>query len=209
MIKVALGALAALLITGSANAAVSFTSAGFDTGTPTGQTVVDTFDSSIARGYTFVGGELEQGTNDFAAAPAGDTSQYTAVMKDQVALLHSDGDLASLSVYIGSIDSYNYIGFFDHSQFVAAFRGAQLVEDPSGDQLSASTNRLFDFDLGDQPVNTIAFGSTNYSFEFDNIAAQTVSGVPEPTTWAFMIAGIAGIGLMLRRTKQTTAAAVI
>ena len=42
------------------------------------------------------------------------------------------------------------------------------------------------------------------SIYVDTTAGQNISlGVPEPSTWAFMIAGIAGIGLMLRRVKQS------
>ena len=205
MIKVALGALAALAIVGSASAAVTFTSTPLDTGLPAGQTMVDTFDSPIASGYTFTGGDLEKGSiSGFAAAPAYDTSEYIAVTKDGVAFLRSDKAIQSLSVYIGSADPYNYISFFNSSQYIGGFSGTQLVAGADGNQTSGVTNRLFDFTFGGQTVNAVGFGSSDYSFEFDNVAAQTVSGIPEPTTWEFMIAGIAGIGLMLRSTKKAT-----
>jgi hypothetical protein len=36
-----------------------------------------------------------------------------------------------------------------------------------------------------------------------NVSVQTVAGVPEPSTWAMMVAGFAGLGfLSYRRTRR-------
>jgi hypothetical protein len=43
----------------------------------------------------------------------------------------------------------------------------------------------FDFDKA-------VFSSTQNSFEFDNVAVA--GGVPEPSTWAMMLLGFAGLG---------------
>ena len=45
--------------------------------------------------------------------------------------------------------------------------------------------------------------SGDYNAAIDAVTISTVSAVPEPSTWLLMIAGIGGIGLMLRRAKQT------
>lgn len=45
---------------------------------------------------------------------------------------------------------------------------------------------------------TAAFGSSATL----NVEPATVSGVPEPTTWALMILGFGGIGAMLRRGRS-------
>ena len=216
MIKFA-AAAAVLALAGSAHAAVTFTSTPFDAGVPAGRTLVDDFTAPIASGYSLTGGVVEQGTTPgYAAAPAGDTSNYLAVTKDQYATLSSDRDLSALSVYIGSIDAYNYIAFAEGTKLVQLFTGAQLVPGPisdpnagaNGDQSSGMTNRLFDFDLSAAPVNTVYFGSTDYSFEFDNIAATTVSAAPEPSSWALMIAGVGLIGATLRWGRRQGATPV-
>lgn len=40
------------------------------------------------------------------------------------------------------------------------------------------------------------------SFTFDDLTIDNVSAVPEPTTWAMMIAGFAGTGAMVRRSRR-------
>ena len=47
------------------------------------------------------------------------------------------------------------------------------------------------------------FNYNDDSFVFTNTASQAVSAAPEPSTWLLMIAGIGGIGLMLRQAKKT------
>ena len=203
MFKLVIGSAAALMLAGSAQAAVTFSSTAYDTGVPTGEMIVDDFDHPVAAAYTFTfrdGARTEDSSiSGFAASPAGDTSTYAVVPMNSYAYLKSTTDLNSASIYLGSIDTYNYIAFLDNDTPVAAFNGSQLVATPNGDQTSGATNRLFDFNFGGQAVNEIAFGSTGNSFEFDNVA---VSAAPEPSTWLLMLAGIGGIGLMMRRARK-------
>jgi hypothetical protein len=37
----------------------------------------------------------------------------------------------------------------------------------------------------------------------DNVSLSVISAVPEPSTWLLMIAGIGGLGLMLRRANKS------
>jgi hypothetical protein len=185
-------ASAMALLAGSAEASVTFTSSPFDTSTPAGQTVVESFDTPIAKGYTFSGGYLEDSfIQNFAAPPAGDTSYYDSVTAYTFAAFTSTLPLQSASVYLGSLDDYNYIAFYNNGQYVAGFSGGQLVANADGDQFSPLTNRTFDFTFTGQPVDQIVFAATGNSFEFDNIA---VAPVPEASEWAFMIAGVGLIG---------------
>ena len=197
-----LGLSMSLSLLGTANA-VTFTSTAYDTGVPKGQVIVDDFDHPVAAGYAFTfrdGARTEdRSISGFAAAPAGDTSTYAVVPMNSYAYLTSINDLERASVYLGSIDPYNYIAFLNNNTLVAAFSGSDLVANANGDQTSGGMNRLFDFDFRGQQVNEIAFGSKGYSSEFDNIA---VSAAPEPSTWLLFIAGIGGVGLMLRRAKN-------
>ena len=55
------------------------------------------------------------------------------------------------------------------------------------------------FDFGKERVNQVIFHSDNDAFEFDNIAA---GAVPEPATWAMLIAGFGLVGASMRRRKK-------
>jgi hypothetical protein len=55
-------------------------------------------------------------------------------------------------------------------------------------------------------AESVVFSGSADFIAFDNItlgATSPMSAVPEPSTWLLMIAGIGGIGLMLRRSKQS------
>ncbi len=47
------------------------------------------------------------------------------------------------------------------------------------------------------------FNYNDDAFVFTNTASQAISAAPEPSTWLLMLAGIGGIGLMLRRARKT------
>ena len=51
---------------------------------------------------------------------------------------------------------------------------------------------------GTNPQTSVDFNSAVDSFQI-----ATVSAVPEPSTWLLMIAGIGGIGLIMRRARKT------
>jgi len=200
-------ASAMALLTTSAQAAITVTSTPYDASTPAGQTVVENFDQPIAPGYTFTGGYVEDTyIPNFAAPPAGDTTYYDSITAYTFAVFTSSAELQSASVYLGSIDAYNFISFFNNGQYVGGFSGTQLVGTSDGNQFSPLTNRTFDFNFNSQPVNQIVFSSTGYSFEIDNIA---VAPVPEASTWVFMIAGVGLIGGIVWRRRRTDRGATL
>ena len=195
-----LGSVMALALIGTAHASVTLSSTPYEQAPPSGQTLIDTFDSPIAAGYTFTGGEVETGSlSGVYAAPAGDATSYVAVQQELSALLTSSKALSALSLYVGSLDAYNTISFLRDGLLVESFSGSSIVPNADGDQNGGATNRLLDFDLNGSGVNQVQFTSSQPALEFDNIAA---SAVPEPSVWTLMIAGIGGIGLMLRGTRR-------
>jgi len=72
------------------------------------------------------------------------------------------------------------------------------------DTVSTYTLGTFSFVGAGSDTLTIAANTNPSEWYVDNVGvtASTVSAAPEPSTWLLMIAGIAGIGLMLRRTKK-------
>jgi hypothetical protein len=217
MIRSPLGlalAAAAVTMAGPAGAAITLGYAPYGAGAlPAGETTVVTFDAPNAAGYTGVssgGAGTYLGSNGLwsgvAAPPA--TSPSTA---DQTLFEYvpTGGEydlntplLKSLSVYIGSLDSYNLITFKGPGNFSQSFTGTQLALPANGDQGSSATNGRFDFNFGGQAIDEVVFQSSGNSFEFDNIST---AGVPEPATWALMLLGVAGLGAALRRTRGSAA----
>jgi hypothetical protein len=197
--KLGLAAIAALAISGTANAAVTITS--FTAGqlaVPAGQQLVDSFDAAPAPGFSVnlgTVGQIVTGTvaNQYQA-PAGDASQYLAVLRDPtaVATLFIPAS-TNISFYVGSIDSYNTLKFYNTSNvLVSTFTGSALLAVTGG-----ATDGRFLFDLTGQNIGSITFNSTQNAFELDNVAAT----VPEPGVWAMMVLGLGGLGYALRRRR--------
>jgi hypothetical protein len=193
--KLGFAAAAALAISGPAQAAVTLTSFTAGDATPVaGQTVVDSFDAPASTGFGVSGGTVVQGTVvDHYQAPDGDTSQYLAVLGNSVATLTTPSAITGLSVFIGSVDSYNSISFYNTAdQLVSTFTGADLV----AFQGAPADGRFF-FDLTGQNIGSVEFASGRNSLEFDDIAAS----VPEPSIWAMSMLGLGCLGYALRRRR--------
>ncbi|HEY2837363.1 MAG TPA: PEPxxWA-CTERM sorting domain-containing protein, partial [Rhizomicrobium sp.] len=151
------------------------------------------------------GGTIRIGkTVNQAQQPFGDISHYEAVQFKNPFII-SGPDLKSLSLYIGSLDTYNSITFLGAGGFSQTINGTALGAPANGNITDPATNRqfFFKFDAGDQ-VNHIIFTTTQPAFEFDNIYAA-VSSVPEPATWTMLIIGFGSIGFMLRRQREMVA----
>jgi hypothetical protein len=204
---------AGIVATGSAMAAVTFTSTPFYTGSYSAPPLDVTFDGASASGYSYTytdagiysgAGGLVSGV---AAPPVGDTTNFLAVYGGGTATLTTPL-LESMSVYIGSVDSYNTISFYNGGTLVGSFTGTQLLAPlpaaANGDQSSALTNRTFDFNFGNTPVNEVVFSSSGNSFEFDNVAG---AAVPEPGVWFLLLTGFTVLGTALRLGKPSAAAA--
>jgi hypothetical protein len=212
-----LGAVAALTVAAPAQA-VSFTSLGavatpggpVDPGLAANETMLVDFDSAPHAGVTVSttgSAYLHTGsTGSYAAAPAGDTSQYLALGTGGTATIDFSGwshNISSLSVYLGSIDSYNMIEVLNRAGAVIKTITGNDLPGQNGDWYASATNRrlTLNFDQSDN-VGALRFSSTGVAFEFDSIGAS-VAGVPEPANWALMIGGFGLIGATMRRRQRT------
>jgi hypothetical protein len=210
-----LTAAAATLIAGAAQAANPTVSVQVGDVTPAGQTMVMDFDNPIAAGFSFVqnsaGAFVRSGSLGLAAnvsaPPPGDLTNYETITGGASATLFSNKLLKAVSFYIGSPDSFNSISF-EGPGYAKTLSGAGLfdpVVDFGGNQ---SIGRTITYTFAGAGVNKITFASDSNSFEFDNIRAATAGGVPEPTSWAMMIMGMAGLGGALRRRRPQAALAM-
>ena len=204
MRKLLLGA-ALLGLAGAANA-VTYYSIAFD-GPPGGnagvgkpEKMIATFDDPIAAGYSFSGAHIVSGTDPaLSLEPALNQTMYAAVSRQSTATLTTPG-ISTLSLYAGSIDTYNSITFHYADGTSETVGGAAFGKGSFGSGTNGKANRRVYFSFGDKVVSSVDFYSKYNSFEFDNIAAS--AAVPEPATWAMLIAGFGMVGFSARRRRS-------
>jgi hypothetical protein len=210
-----LGAAAGLTLATAASAAVTWTTSpgAPDPGPAAGQTHVITFDSgSPDPGVTITGDwRIRSGASSKAAPPAGDTTNYltvpdlvrTAAATMDFSSFLGDKDVANFSFYWGSVDKNNKLELLDRGgSVIYTLLGSSLPASDGSQSNPASNVRIF-FTLtgGDQDLGGVRFSSSNFAFETDTYAFNTI-GVPEPASWAAMIVGFFGLGAMLRRRRE-------
>jgi hypothetical protein len=175
--------------------------------------MIDDFDNAIADGFTFVNDAaayvrpgalgLDSG---LSAPPPGDVSNYETVLGGGHATLTSLKGLQSLSLFMGSPDTYNTIKFSGAGGFSWTLDGAQIFNNLAPSNGDQSYGRRVSYDFGEHSVNKVEFFSTSNSFEFDTIAGRLSGGaVPEPATWATMILGFGVVGATFRRRRNLLA----
>ena len=241
MRKILLSTIAALTIATPAHA-VSFFSIGatptangkVDPGLAAYETSLVDFDAAPHAGVTIstLGNvALYTGSSGNAAAPVGDHSQYlgsgtggsaTIDFANYFAAMHNR--VRSLSVYVGSVDTYNTIEVLNGAGGVLKTITGSDLPGSNGDQGASITNRrlYINFDPATENVAALRFRSSGVAFEFDTIGASSakfdipstmtsppnnvlpaVLGVPEPASWALMIGGFGMIGGALRRRQRS------
>jgi hypothetical protein len=200
--------LAWLALTGAAGAVtVTLTPGPADPQYFAGQTI-GTSDFTIGTTVWSGTGLIESGTVDGEwASPLGlGATPYLAVQAGKSETATFATDQTSLTIYWGSIDSYNTVavtidGYTLTGSELASLYGA--VDD--GSHTNPLSNQWVTISgLGD--FKTATFTSSANSFEF-----SIGTGVPEPSTWAMMGLGFAALGYAAfrRNSKNQTALSAI
>lgn len=204
-------AAAAVLASASVAQAVTFISAG---GAPdpgyAGQILIDNFESMTPPpGVTLTGGfAYHTGTApNISAAPAGDTSQYlyvsSALTPNNATMLFGQ-DYKKVSFYWGSIDKYNSVEVLGAGGTTLLTMNGSQLPPANGDQGASITNRRVTYLAGNgEAITGLRFMSNGVAFELDNVAGVAGVGsgstVPEPASWAMMLAGFSLVGFASRR----------
>lgn len=145
------------------------------------------------------------GNTQYLSVPsAGATGQATL----DLAGYDFGGVVTGFSLYWGSIDLYNMLRITtskggNTNVLDFAFNGVAPNPPPAnGDQQTPENNRrvYFALDAGES-VKSLGFISNGIAFEVDDIVF-TGSAVPEPATWATMIAGFGLVGGAMRRRNR-------
>src|SRR5579871_2590863 len=183
-----------------------------------GSTYVETFDSSPTSNVPTAGHKadfsdlvatytssdafprIEHGAlSGLFAAPLHDRTNYLSVFGDsrETILLNSNVVGQNFGLFIGSLDAYNRITFFDGTTKIASFSGSDIQKDTklSGKELHdtgcatcANANGYVTF-TGLGPFTKVVLESTLNSFEVDDVtinysnSISQLPPVPEASTW--------------------------
>lgn len=167
--------------------------------------VTTDFNANLVNPANYTGGGVVNGSVGGAwASPPDDTSNYFSVgpSTSTPATITFSTLMTYFGYYGGSPDDYNFVDFYNGQSLVASFDGITLANLASvthdGDQ---SVGSFWNFTAGNSGdyFNSVVLRSASNAFETDNHA---VLAVPEPETYAMMLAGLGLIGFAARRRKN-------
>ena len=214
----AAAAASALLAVTPANAAVAFLFTPGGHSPSVGFQVIEDFDPGPAPGLITAGvvhvDYVIQSNNDSQGAdnPFSDPqdTNYISVLGGHAVEI-AFGPVSAFQFDWGSIDNWNRLTIRSSAGNVVVVPqggpGAYGPGNPipgftppgNGNQTAAATNGLFRvYGTAGETFTGFRMESAQNSFELDNIAVP----VPEPATWAMMIAGFGGVGAMIRRRRS-------
>jgi hypothetical protein len=100
----------------------------------------------------------------------------------------------------GSVDAYNTLSFYDGATLIGSITGSQVTASPNGDQGVNGT--LYVNITSDTPFNRVVATSSQFAFEFDNIAFNRTDPTAVPAPAALGLFGIGLLGLALARRRR-------
>jgi len=156
--------------------------------------------STVIGNVTFSGGAVL--TNE-ASLPADTTSLYYTSF-------FLPGGVEPITITFPTAINNFFLNLYNGETFPDTFTVADNDGHSNTVTIAPNTSSgvsLISFPAAGNIVTISTTDTTGFDFSIDNIGFdQATPGVPEPTTWAMMMAGIAGVGLMLRRARKTVAA---
>ena len=165
--------------------------------------VIDFNDMSTTPGQTLYiedGFQLQADTgsfknlgNDFAQT-ANQASFLTLTQLDNTAFSFSSIVFNTLLPNTGKDKTDNFVTF-------KGYDGSSLIAEQTYTESDISANNtLLTFDTSFQSVTSVTWGNDR-QISFDSIAVNPVAAIPEPSTYAMMLIGLALIGFMAKHRK--------
>ena len=210
MKKLLLATVGAVAVAGAANAA-TYT---FAPGAPSPSihfNVIDEFNdlSGVTVNYGQV--LIKTSPADGAGAPPANSvpggTSYLSVLGGGSATINFAPNTRAFQFDWGSIDTYNTLTVTStKGTFVFVPGSSSFPNLANGNQAQPGTNGLFTVRGGQDGERflSMTLTSSSNSFEIDNLAT---AAIPEPATWAMLIAGFGLVGVAARRRKFANASA--
>ncbi|QXQ05687.1 PEPxxWA-CTERM sorting domain-containing protein [Sphingosinicellaceae bacterium] len=178
------------------------------------ETTFFTFDSAPTAGFSYSGNyDIVTGTSkNHYAAPAGDTTAffYTSPEKPNGVATLNTLDLSTVSFYWGSVDDYNTVDVLGAGgATLTSINGADFSPANGGQDTAHTNERIYITAGANEVITGLRFHATGIAYEIDDVAGTLANGsnpstVPEPASWALMVAGFGLVGVGARRRRGAT-----
>lgn len=177
---------------------------------PVAGALTDTFDGNGTTVLSTSGGSFFSASiSGITAQPPGSTGQWwsigTSGGQDGPGIVTLGASATYYGFLWGSPDTYNHVSFFNDGELVQSFGGGDVFSPANGYQGAFPAGQFVGFTAqGAEVFDEVRFISNGNAFETDNHAVMLSAPIPEPETYALMLAGLGAVGFMARRRRAVS-----